>query len=85
MVQQATHLVAQVLSWVPTRQWVVSVPIPLRYWMAPSKALPARVHTIIRRIIGPYDVHHAVQQGATRATMQSGSVRLCNAGGAAHG
>src|SRR5712671_4797714 len=40
MAQMAAHLVEQVIPWVPTRQWVVSVPIPLRYWMA--SAAPAR-------------------------------------------
>jgi Transposase zinc-binding domain len=28
MAQTAAHLVEQVIPWVPTRQWVVSVPIP---------------------------------------------------------
>ena len=79
MAQQAAHLVEQVLPWVPMRQWVVSVPMPLRYWMAPSRALTARVHTIIRRTIGQYYVKHAVTQGATRAAVQPGSVPLCNA------
>ena len=74
MAQQAAHLVEQVMPWVPTRQWVVSVPIPLRYWMAPAKALTATVHTILRRTIGQYYVHKAVQHGATRATVQPGSV-----------
>ncbi len=74
MAQQAAHLVEQVIPWVPTRQWVVSVPIPLRYWMAPSRELTAKVHTIIRRTIGQYDVNHAVKQGAMRATVQPGSV-----------
>ena len=74
MAQMAAHLVEQVIPWVPTRQWVVTVPIPLRYWMAPSKALTATVHTIIRRTIGQYYVHKAVQHGATRATVQPGSV-----------
>ena len=36
MAQTAAHRVEQVLPWVPTRQWVVSVPVPLRYWMAGS-------------------------------------------------
>jgi hypothetical protein len=31
MAQQAAHLVEQVIPWVPTRQWVISLPIPLRY------------------------------------------------------
>ena len=29
------------------RQWVVVVPMPLRYWMASSQDLTATVHTII--------------------------------------
>jgi hypothetical protein len=74
MAQQAAHLVEQVIPWVPTRQWVVSVPIPLRYWMAPSRELTAKVHTIIRRTIGQYYVNRAVRTGATRATTQPGSV-----------
>jgi Putative transposase len=71
---QAAHLVEQVLPWVPMRQWVVSVPIPLRYWMAPSRELTARVYTIIRRTIGQYYVNQAVKQGATRAAVQPGWV-----------
>jgi hypothetical protein len=51
MAQMAAHLVEQVLPWVPTRQWVVSVPIPLRYWTASSQDLTAKVHTIIRTTI----------------------------------
>ena len=74
MAQMAAHLVEEVIPWVPTRQWVVSVPIPLRYWTAPSKELTARVHTIIRRTIGQYYVNYAVKQGAVRATVQPGSV-----------
>ena len=37
MAQTAAHLVERVIPWVPTRQWVVSVPMPLRYWMASSQ------------------------------------------------
>jgi hypothetical protein len=39
----AAHLVKQVIPWVATRQWMVSVPIPLRYWMAASTELRAQV------------------------------------------
>ena len=46
MAQMAVHLVKRVLPWVPIRQWVVSVPIPLRYWMESSRNLTAQVHTI---------------------------------------
>lgn len=37
MAQTTAHLVEHVISWVPTRQWVVSVPMPLQYWMASSE------------------------------------------------
>src|SRR5262249_53489157 len=36
MAQMAAHLVEGVLPGVPPRQWVVSVPIPWRYWTATS-------------------------------------------------
>jgi hypothetical protein len=57
MAQTAAHLVECVIPWVPTRQWVVSVPIPLRYWTAPSQELTAKVHTIIRTTIAQYYVN----------------------------
>ncbi len=59
MAQTAAHLVECVIPWVPTRQWVVSVPVPLRYWMAASQDLTAKVHTIIRTTIGQYYVNQA--------------------------
>jgi hypothetical protein len=74
MAQMAAHLVEQVIPWVPTRQWVVSVPIPLRYWMASSKDLTATVHTIIRRAISQYYVNEAVKRGMDRKKLQAGSV-----------
>jgi Putative transposase len=57
MAQTAAHLVERVIPWVPTRQWVVSVPVPLRYWMASLQDLTAQVHTIIRTTIGQYYVN----------------------------
>src|SRR5262245_53200907 len=74
MAQTAAHLVECVIPWVPTRQWVVSVPIPLRYWMAASQDLTATVHTIIRTTIGQFYVHKAVARGFPRTPVQPGSV-----------
>src|SRR2546422_8244587 len=74
MAQTAAHLIERVIPWVPTRQWVVSVPIPLRYWMAASQELTAKVHTIIRTTIGQYYVHQVPTRGFPRAKMQPGSV-----------
>ena len=62
------------MPWVPTRQWVVSVPIPLRYWTAPSRDLTAQVHGIIRTTIAQFYVNEAVKRGAERQEVQPGSV-----------
>jgi len=83
MAQTAAHLVECVIPWVPTRQWVVSVPIPLRYWMAASQELTAQVHTIIRTTIGQYYVHQAVTRGVPRDQVQPGSVTFIQRFGSA--
>src|SRR5262249_51053767 len=83
MAQTAAHLVECVMPWVPTRQWGVSVPIPLRSWMAASQDLTAQVHTILRTTIGQYDVHQAVTRGAPRDQVQPGSVTFLQRFGSA--
>ena len=83
MAQTAAHLVVHVLPWVPTRQWVVSVPVPLRYWMAASQELTAQVHTIIRTTIGQYYMNQAVTRGVPRDQVQPGSVTFMQRFGSA--
>jgi hypothetical protein len=83
MAQTAAHLVERVIPWVPTRQWVVSVPIPLRYWTASSPDLTAKVHTIIRTTIAQYYVTQAVQGGAERSQVHPGSVTFIQRFGSA--
>src|SRR3989442_4405609 len=83
MAQTAPHLVECVIPWVPTRQWVVSVPIPLRYWMAASQDMTATVHTIIRTTIGQYYVNQAVKRGLERQKVQPGSVTFIQRFGSA--
>jgi len=83
MAQTAAHLVECVIPWVPTRQWVVSVPVPLRYWMAASQDLTAMVHTIIRTTIGQYYVNQAVTCGVPRDKVQPGSVTFMQRFGSA--
>ena len=83
MAQTAAHLVECVIPWVPTRQWVVSVPVPLRYWMAASQELTAKIHTIIRTTIGQYYVNKAVTRGCERADIQPGSVTFLQRFGSA--
>ena len=74
MARTAAHLIERVIPWVSTRQWVVSVPIPLRYWMAASQELTAKIHTIIRTTIAQYYVNQAVTRGIERQKVQPGSV-----------
>jgi hypothetical protein len=82
MAQTAAHLVEGVIPWVPVRQWVVSVPVALRYWTAASRDLTAQVHTIIRTTIAQFYVNQAVKRGAQRPQVQAGSVScLQRAGG----
>jgi hypothetical protein len=83
MAQTAAHLVEQVIPWVPTRQWVVSVPIPLRYWTASSQDLTAQVHTVIRRTITQYYVNQAVARGVPRGQVHPGSVTFIQRFGSA--
>jgi hypothetical protein len=83
MAQTAAHLVEQVIPWVPTRQWVISVPVPLRYWTASSPDLTAKVHTIIRTTIAQYYVTQAVQDGAERSQVHPGSVTFIQRFGSA--
>src|SRR5262249_19770033 len=83
MAQTAAHLVECVMPWVPTRQWVVSVPVPLRYWMAASQDLTAQVHTIIRTTIGQYYVNQAVTHSVPRDKVQPGSVTFIQRFGSA--
>src|SRR5499427_8657188 len=83
MAQTAAHLVEQVLPWVPTRQGVVSVPVPLRYWRASSQDLTATVHTIIRRTIAQYYINQAVQGGVERPQVHPGSVTFLQRFGSA--
>src|SRR5437016_12795966 len=83
MAQTAAYLVERVIPWVPTRQWVVSVPIPLRYWMASSQDLTAQVQTIIRRTIAQYYVNQAVQGGVERQQVHAGSVTFIQRFGSA--
>jgi len=53
MASTAAHLVDRVLPRVPFRQWVLSVPIPLRYRIAFERALCRRVRNVfVRAVLG---------------------------------
>src|SRR5262249_55301428 len=73
MAQTAAHLVEQGMPWGPTRPWVVSGPVPLRYGMAASQELTAQVHTILRTTSGQSYVHKTVARGCARANIHPGA------------
>ncbi len=61
--EAATHLVENVLPLVPYRQFVVSFPIPMRYWLQSNTKLYARIHQLMIREIHRYYVNSAEALG----------------------
>ena len=51
MSETAYHLVENIIPKVPIRQYVLSIPYPLRYWLASSKELTGKVHKILARAV----------------------------------
>jgi hypothetical protein len=51
MSQTATHLVDHVIPHVPVRQWVLSLPIPLRVLLAAQPELATPVRPVVQRSV----------------------------------
>ena len=51
MAQTAAHLVDHVIPHVPVRQWVLSLPIPLRLLLAAQPKLMTPVLQVVHRVI----------------------------------
>ena len=47
MTETSTHLLDHIIPGVPIRQYVLSLPYPLRCWMASNKTLCGKVHKIL--------------------------------------
>jgi hypothetical protein len=80
MSQTAAHLVDHVIPHVPVRQWVLSLPIPLRLLLAAQPELVTPVLQVVQRVITRY-LLHGVGLKATRA--DSGAVTLIQRFGSA--
>ena len=81
MVDSAARLVDEVLPKRPIRQWVLSVPYPLRYLFATNPNVMSQVLTIVHRVISTFLIKRArmtVKSGA-----QSGAVTLIQRFGSA--
>ena len=74
------HLVDQVLPDVPVRQWVLSLPIPLRYLLAAHPKLLSPALEIVQRVITGY---LAKKSALPRSEIHTGAVTLIQRFGSA--
>ncbi len=81
MVDSAAHLVDEVLPKRPIRQWVLSVPFPLRYLFATNPKVMSRVLTIVHRVISTFLIKRSGR--AVKSGTQSGGVTLIQRFGSA--
>jgi hypothetical protein len=80
MADSAALLVDEVLPYRPMRQWVLSVPFPLRLLFASNPKAMSKVLGIVYRAIATYLTHKA---GFTKPMAQTGAVTLIQRFGSA--
>ncbi len=80
MAQTAAHLVDHVIPHVPVRQWVLSLPIPLRLLLAAQPKLVTSVLQVVHRVITRFLLKQA---GAKADEADSGTVTLIQRFGSA--
>ena len=80
MAQTAAHLVVHVIPNVPVRQWVLSLPIPLRLLLAAQPKLLTSVLQVVHRVITR---HRRGQAGLKAEAAESGAVTLIQRFGSA--
>ena len=81
MADSAAHLVDEVLPKRPIRQWVLSVPFPLRYLFATNPQVMSRVLTITHRVISTFLIKRSGR--TVKSGTQSGAVTLIQRFGSA--
>ena len=79
--EAASHLVDNVLPHTPYRQFVMSFPIAMRYWLQTNKKLFAKVHSIVIKEIQNYYIKKAEDHGIKNA--KPGSVSFTQRWGGA--
>ena len=80
MTDSAALLVDEVLPYQPMRQWVLSVPFPLRFLFASNSRVMTGVLAIVYRTIAAHLTHKA---GFTKPMAQTGAVTLIQRFGSA--
>lgn len=81
MADSAAHLVDEVLPKRPIRQWVLSVPFPLRYLFATNPQVMSRVLNIVHRVISTFLIK--LSGRTVKSGTQSGAVTLIQRFGSA--
>jgi hypothetical protein len=61
--EAATHLTENILPTAPYRQFVVSFPFPMRYWLNSNKKLFAKIHSLIIKAIHKHYIDAAKALG----------------------
>ena len=80
MADSAALLVDEILPHQPMRQWVLTVPFPLRFLFASQPAVMGKVLGIVYRAIA---THLTRKAGFTKATARTGAVTLIQCFGGA--
>jgi hypothetical protein len=80
LAETAAHLVDHVIPAVPVRQWVLSLPIPLRILFAAQPQLLAPLLQVIHRVIAGFLIKQA---GLKRTAANTGAVTLIQRFGSA--
>jgi hypothetical protein len=80
MSQAAAHLVDHVIPHVPVRQWVLSLPIPLRVLLAAQPELVTPVLQVVQRVVERHLLDHT---GLSSDGGQGGAVTLIQRFGSA--
>ena len=80
MSETAAHLIDHVIPEVPVRQWVLSLPIPLRILLAAQPELITPVLQVVQRVLARYLL---AQAGMKAGEGECGSVTLIQRFGSA--
>jgi hypothetical protein len=78
MSQAAAHLVDHVIPHLPVRQWVLSLPIPLRALLAAQAELVTPVLQVVQRVVTRHLLRQRVRPGhaADAGHARTGSIRM---------
>ena len=75
MNETAAFLVDRVLPWVPVRQYVLSFPMPMRFWMASNSGLTTQVLSIMVRAVTGY-LREKAKENGLGGRIETGCVTL---------